>query len=94
VDTYGKGPPNVAALSPFYDKVPTYDSALKEDGWIVFIWNVAPRQMTQGTSNTILAYEKDMDDRGARVVLFGDGRVDVLGEETFQAATKAQPAKK
>jgi hypothetical protein len=88
-----KGPPNYQALSPFYERVKSYDDALKDDGFIVFIWNVAPQQMTNGTSQTILAYERDMDDRGARVVLFGDGSVDVLGEETFQAATKAQPKK-
>ena len=52
-------------------------------GW-VFAWNVRPQQMTQGTSNTILAYEKDADDRGMRVVLMGDGSVDVIDEGLFK----------
>jgi hypothetical protein len=63
------------------------------DGSIVFIYDVGFMDMTEGSSNTILAYEKDADNKGLRVVLFGDGSVDILPEYEFQAKPKAQPRK-
>jgi hypothetical protein len=63
------------------------------DGSIVFIYNVGIADMTEGSSNTILAYEKDADTKGLRVVLFGDGSVDMLPDGEFQARPKAQPRK-
>jgi hypothetical protein len=55
----------------------------------VFIYNVGLKQMKQGSSKTILAYEKAADEKGLRVVLFGDGSVIVLPDAEFQASPKA-----
>jgi hypothetical protein len=44
--------------------------------------------MTQGTSNTILAYEKDAD-QGMRHVLMADGRAVVMNQADFDKAPKA-----
>lgn len=90
--TNNKPPHNREALRPLYENSATIDAALT-DGWLVFIWNASPQQMTQGTSNTLLAYERDADNKGLRVVLYGDGHVDVLNEAEFQAAPRAQPRK-
>jgi len=40
------------------------------------------------SSSLVLAYEKDPDLRGNRVVVFGDGSVKTLNEQDFQAALK------
>jgi hypothetical protein len=87
-----KGPPNREALRDFYEKSATIDKLLKE-GTVVFIWNAGIQQMPQGTSNTILAYEKDSYQGGLRVVLYGDGTVEMLDEAEFKAKPKAQGTK-
>jgi predicted RNA-binding Zn-ribbon protein involved in translation (DUF1610 family) len=87
-DTFRKGPPDREALSKFYENSVTINNLLK-DGTVVFIWNVGILQMTQGTSNTILAYEKDSY-KGLRVVLFGDGTVEMLDDAEFNAKPKAK----
>lgn len=91
-DTFKRGPSKWQDLSPYYEKVPALDKMLS-DGSVVFIYNVAIRDMLDGTSNTLIAYEKDADTKGLRVVLYGDGSVDVLPEAEFQAKTKAHPRK-
>jgi prepilin-type processing-associated H-X9-DG protein len=40
------------------------------------------------TSTQVLAYEKDIDLNGNRVVLFGDGHVETMKESALQAALK------
>jgi hypothetical protein len=88
-----KGPPNREALSPFYENNVTINTLLK-DGTVVFIWNAGVQQMPKGTSNTILAYEKESYTNSLRVVLFGDGRVEMVDDAEFAATPKAEPVKK
>ena len=61
-----------------------------DQGYIVFIYGVGPLQMSDGTSNTILAYEPDSDIRGMRLVLMGDGSVQDKTEAEFLKCTKAK----
>jgi hypothetical protein len=89
----GRGPAKVQDLMMHLEKNAVYEKALSEGGFIVFIWNVGIPEMVQGSSNTILAYERDHDEKGFRVVLYGDGHVDVIDDVLFQQAPKAQGRK-
>jgi hypothetical protein len=88
--THNKGPADIDQLAPFFDN----DARLKKDlgpgGRYVFHWNLGITQMTQGTSNTILAYERDADADGNRAVVMGDGAPRVMGDQEFKATLKAQ----
>ncbi len=64
-----------------------------EDGTIVFLYGVAPADMTDGSTNTVLAYEKDVPTSGGYVV-FGDAHVDWVTPERFGTLPKATPKKK
>jgi hypothetical protein len=87
VGANNKPPARVEDLEPFYEKDAKITAALK-DGTYVFFYNVKPTDMTQGTSNTILGYEKDAPTKGG-VVLFGDASVKVLTAEEFAKTAKA-----
>jgi hypothetical protein len=83
------GPANVDELAPFFDNDPKLKQAFQQ-GRYVFHWNLGLRQMTQGSSNTILAYERDPDANGNRIVVMGDGTPKTMGDAEFKAALKAQ----
>jgi hypothetical protein len=87
LDTNKKPPATVDDLAPFYEKDAKITAALK-DGTYVFYYNVKLTDMTNGTSNTILGYEKDAPTKGG-VVLFGDGTVKPLTADEFAKAPKA-----
>ncbi len=59
-------------------------------GKYTFIWNVAPADMTEGSANTILAYEPSAQ-TSKGWVLFGDGRVEELSAEEFKSKPMAKP---
>ena len=59
-------------------------------GEIVFLYNVRLVQMTDGATNTILAYLKDVPTNGG-LVLFGDGAVRKITADEFNKAPKAKP---
>jgi hypothetical protein len=93
VSSNNKAPLKMQDLMQFLERNASIEKMLS-DGSVVFIYGVRLQDMTQGTSNTLIAYEKDADTRGFRVVLFGDGSVDMLPDDEFQTKTKAQPRNK
>jgi uncharacterized Zn finger protein (UPF0148 family) len=90
VSTSGKAPLKMQDLMQHLERNALIEKMLT-DGSVEFVYGVKPQDMTQGTSNTLLAWEKDADNLGRRVVLFADGSVDVLTEDDFQAKPRAQP---
>ena len=93
VSSNNKAPLKVQDLMQFLERSQPIEKMLT-DGSIVFIYGVRIQDMPQGTSNTLIAYEKDADQKGFRVVLFGDGSVDMLPDDEFQTKPKAQPRTK
>jgi len=87
-----KAPGKMQDLMQFLERNALIEKLLS-DGSVVFVYGVRIQDMTQGTSNTLIAWEKDADNRGLRVVLFGDGSVDMLPDDEFQSKPKAQPRK-
>jgi hypothetical protein len=89
-----KAPMKLQDFFTVMDRNALIETLLKDDGAVVFIYGVRPQDMTQGTTNTILAYEKESDNKGVRVVLYGDGSVELLTDGEFYAKPKAQPRNK
>jgi hypothetical protein len=83
----GKAPAKAEDLAPYFDNNKRLLDLLKNED-IVFFYNVTPTQMTSGTSNTVLAYVKDVPDKGG-LVLLGDGSVKKLSAEEFKKANLA-----
>jgi predicted Zn finger-like uncharacterized protein len=91
-DTFRKGPAKAEDLLPFMEKKDVrLLNLLKND--LVFIYHVNIPDMIDGTSNTILAYQKDAPTRGG-YVLFGDADVRRLSAEEFRTKPLARPRKK
>jgi len=90
-DTFNKGPARAEDLAPYIENDQRILGQLK-NGDIVFNYGVGLLQVanTSGTSNTILAYDKDVPARGGWVVFF-DGKPRRLTPDEFKAA--AQPKK-
>jgi hypothetical protein len=88
----GKGPARAEDLAPYIENDQRILGQLKS-GDIVFNYGVGLLQVvnTTGTSNTILAYDKDTPTRGGYAVFF-DGMPKRLTPDEFKAA--AQPPKK
>jgi hypothetical protein len=87
VSTNNKPPSKIEDLAPFYENDAKI-TALVKDGAVVIIWNSSFQNMTAGTSNTVLGYEKDAKDKGG-LVLMADGSVKPMTAKEFNAATKA-----
>jgi hypothetical protein len=83
-DSTGKAPTKAADLGPFIENDKRLLGML-ENKDIVFIFGLGLRDMTEGTSNTVLAYEKDAATKGG-AVLFGDGSVKKLTADEFKKA--------
>jgi hypothetical protein len=86
----GSAPAKAADLGPFLEKRAL---ARLEDKSVVFVYGVTLKNMTQGSSNTILAYEKDAPEKGG-LVAYGDGSVKKLTADEFKKASVAKPPKK
>jgi hypothetical protein len=87
VDTNGKPPTRIEDLAPFYENDAAITKAVK-DGSYVVLWNGDFRKMTQGTSNTILGYEKEAKDKEG-LVLMADGSTKTMSAKDLNAAPKA-----
>lgn len=87
-DATGKPPQKADDLVPYLDKNQKLIDALK-GGDYVFIYGVGILQMTQGTSNTVVGYEKDLPTKGG-FALYGDGSVKRLTAEEFKKVILAK----
>jgi hypothetical protein len=87
IDT-GRPPSKPDDLYPFLEGAQTAPSQGLAIGKYVVFWNVRITDMTQGTSNTVLAYYKDVPSAGGPV-LMGDATTKVMTAEEFKAAPKA-----
>lgn len=85
---FRKPPARAEDLRAFLAESPTAFQRLT-DGQVVFFWNVGMEQMTAGSSNTILAHERDAPAKGG-LVLFGDGSARAISLDEFQKTAKAQ----
>jgi prepilin-type processing-associated H-X9-DG protein len=64
--------------------------ALLDGGHLEVIYGVNITNLPGGSSNTVLAYEKEPDESGSRYVLFADGSVRLMDKAAFDAAPKAR----
>jgi hypothetical protein len=87
VDASGKPPAKVEDLAPFYENDVRVTAAIKDGSFVVF-WNASLRTMKAGTSNTILAYEKEAPEKGG-LVLMADASVRTMNAKEFKEAAKA-----
>jgi hypothetical protein len=85
----GTAPKTADDLKPFMQK---RAAGHLDKGNVVFIYGVGIREMVNGTSNTILAYVKDVPEKGG-LVGYGDGSVKKLTADQFKKATLAKPKK-
>jgi hypothetical protein len=91
LDATNKAPAKAEDLAPYFENDKRLLGFLKNED-IVFFYNVTLVQMTAGTSNTILAYVKDVPDKGG-LVLMGDASVKKVSADEFKKATKAGKVK-
>jgi hypothetical protein len=82
-----RGPTKPEDLAPFYENDAKI-TALMKDGTVVVYWGATLQKMTQGSSNTVLGYEKDTPASGG-LVMMGDGTVKKMTAEEFAKAPKA-----
>lgn len=87
IDDLTKAPTKAEELAPYFQNSKKLLDHLKTKR-IEFYYGVTIAQMTEGTSNTILAFEKDAPAKGG-LVLFGDGSVKKLTAGEFEKAPKA-----
>jgi hypothetical protein len=91
IDATGKPPAKAEDLAAFLCNNKRMVDLLKNED-IVFFYGVGIAQMTEGTSKTILAYDKEVPDKGG-LVLMGDGSVQKVSAAEFKNATKAGKVK-
>ena len=89
LDQKAKPPAGPEDLAPLLAGEDRLLQALRQ-GQYVFIYKASLAKMTAGTSNTVLAYEKDAPTKGGLVAM-ADGSVKTMTPQEFQAAPKAQP---
>jgi len=86
-----KAPAKAEDLAPYFENDKRLLGLLKNKD-IVFIYGVKLTEMTDGTSNTVLAYDKDVPAKGG-FVLYGDGSTKKLTADEFKKAIVAKPKK-
>jgi hypothetical protein len=86
----GSAPTKAADLGSFLEKRAL---ARLEDKSVVFVYGVTLKDMIDGSSNTILAFEKDAPEKGG-MVAYGDGSVKKLTADEFKKAIVAKAPKK
>jgi hypothetical protein len=87
-DAAKKPPAKMDDLRPYLKDSPGVYESL-EKGQIVCYYGAALLSLTQGTSNTILAYERNVPEKGGPVA-YADGSVKTVTAEQFKAAPKAE----
>jgi hypothetical protein len=87
LDAHKRPPAKAEDLGPFIENDARILGALKSGEYVV-IWKSTFQNMPQGTSNTILAYEKQTPEKGG-IVGMADGVVKTMTAAEFKKATKA-----
>jgi hypothetical protein len=87
-DTFAKAPEKPDDLGPFIENDKRLLEAMKS-GQLMFLFGVKITEMTDGTSNTVLIYEKDAPTKGG-FVAYGDGTVKKLSADEFKKAILAK----
>jgi hypothetical protein len=87
-DANNKGPANAEQLAPYFENSKKLLDHLKTKR-IEFFYNVRLAEMTEGSSQTVLAYEKDTPTKGG-FALYGDGSVRKLSADEFKKAILAK----
>ncbi len=90
-DATNKAPTKAEDLGPYIENDKRLLGLLNNKD-IVFIYGVKLLEMTDGSSNTVLAYEKDAPTKGG-AVLYGDGSVRKMSADEFKKAIIAKPKK-
>jgi hypothetical protein len=85
----GQAPTRAADLQPYLTEFPRSIQGLN-DGSIVFLYGVRVVEMPEGTSKTVLAYDKDVPTNGG-LVLMGDASVQNVTAQEFQKMPQAKP---
>jgi hypothetical protein len=81
-------PRKIEDLMPFLENDAKIEKLLR-DGDVVVIWGVRTGQVPNASA-TILAYEKEPDDKGSRLVLMADLSVNSMPKDEFEKAPKAK----
>jgi hypothetical protein len=88
ISAFNKAPSKAADLGPFVENDKRL-LGLLETKDVVFIFDVGIADMKDGTSKTVLAYEKDAPTKGG-AVLYGDASVKKLTADEFKKAILAK----
>src|SRR5262249_57424762 len=88
VSAANRPPAKADDLAPYLENDAKILAALK-DGTYVVVWGANFREMTAGTSNTVLGYERDAPKAGG-LVLMADGSVKTMTAADFKGATLAR----
>jgi hypothetical protein len=91
-DAAMRGPSRAEDLAPYFENDPELLGLLKS-GDVVFQYGVSVRDIVAGdhsTSDTVLAYEKDVPTRGG-LALMADGSTKDMTPDEFRRATLAKP---
>lgn len=86
-----RAPASAAELQPFLATSPSAWTRL-DKGEVVFIFNVALDDMSQGPGNTVVAYERQTPSAGG-LVLLGEGTAKHVSAAAFKALSLAAPRK-
>jgi hypothetical protein len=84
----GRAPKTAEDLAPYFENSKKLLDHLKTKR-IEFFYGVRIVEMTEGTSNTVLAYEKDVPTKGG-YALYGDGSIKKLTADEFKKAMLAK----
>jgi hypothetical protein len=87
-DANGKPPANLQDFLGYIQRDSREIAQRLQDGWYVIYWNVNFANLPDGTSNTILAYEKETPTTGGMVVMADQSTRRMTAQE-FAATAKA-----
>jgi hypothetical protein len=88
-DTLARGPADLEEFKKYSGAGPEANHAV-ERGDLIIIWGVhIVKDMPNGTSVTVLGYEKDVPAKGG-LVLMGDGMVKEMNVREFEAAPRPE----
>lgn len=88
LDTNKRSPANLIELEPYLSGAKVVGRV--RSGEIEVVYSAAPLQdQLAGASNSLLAWEKNAEPNGKRIVVFMDGSARVLDQSEFERAPRA-----